>query len=340
MNKEIAKKRQYEFFKKIEGIIPQNTSLVNEIADILELSTDSAYRRMRMETFLNLEEIILLSNHFKIPFDTQTDIKSDIVTFSYTNMTPHIDSFFEYLTKLVEELEAINKSPQKEIIYASEDIPIFHHYQHPVLSSFKMFYWISAILSVPEYENLQFDANNIPLELAQLGKKAIDLYSNISTIEIWTENTIQSSVKQIEYFWESGKFKTLKDALDVVSALKEEIIFIQKQAEKGSKLIYPIADNQSFDNQNNYKLYFSDLEITNNCVFVKMGDVKLVYLGHFTFNSMSTFNLSYCNETEIWLNTLIRKSSLISGTAEKLRYKIFNKYLNQIETLEQKIKSI
>ncbi len=331
-----AKTIQSEFLKKIEDTIPKNTSLVNELSDLLNISTDSIYRRMRLETFLTLEEIIILSNHFKVSFDTYNSV-SENVTFSYSKMESSVDSFYKYLSKLVKDLEIINQSKEKQIIYACEDIPIFHHYRHPILASFKMFYWVNAILSIAEFENEKFDSEVIPNELQELGQKAIDLYTNIPSIEIWTETTIQSSVKQIEYLWESGKFKSISDVLAVCNALKEEINLVKKQAENGTKIF--CNQNTDDDNSNNYKLYYSDLEITNNCVLVQLGNTKSVYLGHFTFNTMSTFNDSYGKETLNWLNIIMRKSVLISGVSEKIRYQIFRKYLKQIEDLETRINS-
>jgi len=330
-----AQIKQAQFLKKIEDTLPKNSSFVNELADVLGISTDSVYRRMRLETFLSIEEILLLCNHFRVSFDTYSNISNEAVTFSYNKMEPKTESFYIYLSKLVKDLETINQSKERQIIYASEDIPIFHHYRHPVLASFKMFYWMHAIMSVPELENEQFDAENIPEELERLGKRAIECYSQIPTIEIWTDTTVQSIIKQIEFFWESGRFKSGNDAISVCKALREEITSIQKQAEKGTKLID--AEIVSNNGEKNYQLYYSDVEITNNCVFVQMGSLKSVYLGHFTFNTMSTFSDTYCNETLGWLNTIMRKSVLISGVSEKQRYQLFRKYFKQIDDLEAKI---
>jgi hypothetical protein len=52
---------------------------------------------------------------------------------------------------------------------------------------------------------------------------------------------------------------------------------------------------------------------------------------------MSTSNISYCNETEIWLNNLIKKSTLISGVAEKHRYQFFRKAFRGLDNLLEKI---
>ncbi len=334
MEKTTVLQKQSQFLKKIEDIIPISSSLVNELSDVLETSTDSSYRRIRCETLLSIEEIIKLCDHFNITFDAFSKSENTAVTFNYSKLEPSISCFKEYLEKLLQDMKTIDNSNQKQIIYACEDIPVFHHFNHPILASFKMFYWMLTILNVPELEFEKFDTNNINSELTETGKQIAAAYSRIPSIEIWTETTIHSTIKQIEYFWEAGKFKNKNDALKVCEELRNEITLIQRQAEKGTKL-------DSFPNniqENNFKLYFSDMEITNNCVHVNIGSLKSVYLGHFTFSTMSTFNDSYCKETFEWMNTIIKKSTLISGISEKQRYQVFKKYFKYIDELEEKIK--
>jgi hypothetical protein len=58
-----------------------NLSLVNEIADVLDVSNDSAYRRLRGETALSLNEAFLLASHFQIALEEIAPVKSDMVLF-------------------------------------------------------------------------------------------------------------------------------------------------------------------------------------------------------------------------------------------------------------------
>ena len=78
--------------------------------------------------------------------------------------------------------------------------------------------------------------------------------------------------------------------------------------------------------------------MTNNCVLVKLNELKVVYLSHQTFNTISTSNNKYSEETEVWLNNIMRKSNLISGISEKLRYQFFKKAFKVLEDLEERIR--
>ena len=60
---------QQLLFQQIKVKIPENLSFVHEIAELLEISYDSAYRRIRGEKELSLEELVKLGVRFEISLD-------------------------------------------------------------------------------------------------------------------------------------------------------------------------------------------------------------------------------------------------------------------------------
>ncbi len=335
MNQQAAKDKQAQFLKKIEDLLPKSSSLVNELADVLRISTDSAYRRMRGETFLVMDEILLLCNHYKISFDTLNHATEGAVSFRYARMEPTRESFLRYLMAMNRDLDVIAGAPQQKITYACEDIPVFHHFRHPVLAHFKTYYWMHAIMNIPELAGEKFVSDNFDDEIIRIGQQIMKKYVAVPSVEIWTETTIQGTIKQIEFFWDAGKFATQDDALKVCESLREEMEYIRLQAEKNSKQQLGEADPDL--QEGSYQLYFSEIEITNNCVLVELGSVSSVYLGHFSFSTLATTSEAYSNETRNWLDVIIKKSVLISGVSEKQRYQVFKKYSSLIDALESKI---
>lgn len=327
--------KQSQFLRKIDDLLPGNTSLVAELADVLKISTDSAYRRMRGETLLVIDEILLLCNHFNVSFDSLNPAHEGVVSFRYSKMEPSRDSLKKYLSGLLNDIEVIGKAATRRITYACEDIPVFHHYSNPVMARFKLFYWMQAILNIQEMESCRFSSDETDEELGFIVRRIYEEYALIPSVEVWTETTIQSTAKQIEFFWEAGKFASKADALAVCKSFREEITAIQKQAERSTKHADAITGNGG--EAINYQLYYSDIEITNNSVLIEIGNLSSVYLGHFSFSTMSTTSEMYCLETRKWFDTIIRKSTLISGVSEKLRYQVFRKFFNQIDALEQRI---
>ena len=190
-------------------------------------------------------------------------------------------------------------------------------------------------MNVPEFENATFNFGDVDPEKLDIGLKIVELYENVPSQEIWTDSTIYSTLKQIDYYWESGVFENAEDAIKVCDSLAEVIRSIQKCAEKSVKV--EVANNTESESIKNYELYYSDIEIINNCVLVKLEQSKAVYLSHFSFFTMSTMNDVYAEKTEQWLNVLIKRSLLLSGVAEKQRYQFFKRMFQQIDNLKAKI---
>lgn len=321
---------QNRFFERIKDIIHPSVSLVNEISEVLEISSDSAYRRLRDETPLTIDEISTLCNHFKIGFDIFSG-DAGSVSFSFNQMHD-IDGYKKYLTDIHDTLANLAKSDNAELYYAAVDVPIFHHFNYPELSAFKTYYWLHDILNNPIFEGQKFSKSLINNDLIAYEKEIYKHYCQVPSIEIWTPATLNSSVAQIEFYFDSGLFENNEIAMVLCNQLEEEIKTIQKQAELGSKNIDQV-------NPDNFKLYFCEIEIGNNCILTKKADTKTVYLSFHTFNKLTTLNTKFCDDTFKWLNNIIRKSTLISGVSEKQRYIFFKKVFEKIAKLKAKLES-
>ncbi len=61
---------QKELFFRIKGKLPPNISFVHEISESLEISYDSAYRRIRGVKELSISELFRLCNKYGISIDS------------------------------------------------------------------------------------------------------------------------------------------------------------------------------------------------------------------------------------------------------------------------------
>lgn len=337
MAKKTPESAQTHLMQRLKDALPNNISLVDELADLLQVSNDSAYRRIRGETALSIEEIALICKKFKISFDAFINSsEAGSVSFKYNPMASQKDGFKSYFQSIKNDFEAIANISDKQIIYAAEDIPVFHHFTFPELTAFKMFYWNKSIINAKEFEDKKYESHLIDNELQKIGSDILDAYSKMPSIEIWSDDTVNSTLKQIEFYWESGIFKTKEDALLICTQVSEMIERIKKQAELSCKLD---RNGNPTNIENSYALYHSDVMIGNNCVLLSVGETKATYISYHTFNTLLTSHRDFCEETDQWLKNLIKKSNLISGVAEKLRYKYFRKIEELMKRLVDKIEN-
>lgn len=324
---------QEVFIKRLKQIAPANVSLVDDLADILKISNDSAYRRLRCETELSLDETYKICKHYRISADAIFSEKANSVTCNYIKLTDSATNFEDYLQGLLEQLEKIKKVEDAKIIYAAEEIPIFHSFYSRKLSAFKLFYWQRSVLNIADYQSKKFDWDVIPDKLLTIADKIRNAYHEVPCHEIWTTDTIQTTIKQIEYYFESGAFKDKDDAITVLTELKKMAQAINEYAEKENK------NEKESSHIIPFHLYNSELVIGTNCIHVNMNNNVFSYISFNTLNSLTTTNQQFCEEIEHWMKNLIKKSTLISGIAEKQRFQFFNQAYKAIDQSIEKIKN-
>lgn len=323
---------QEVFIKHLKQVVPANVSLVDDIADILNISNDSAYRRLRNETELSLDETYKICKHYRISVDSVFSNNGDSVTCNYIKLTDSADNFESYLNSLLTQLLRLQKSEEAKIVYAAEEIPIFHSFYSKELAAFKLFYWQRSVLNIPEYQTKKFDWDSIPEKQLQIAKAIHQTYLEVPSIEIWTDETIQTTIKQIEYYFESGAFKEKEDTITVLLELKKMMQAIQGYAEHENK-------NKSSNVATPFSLYNSDLVIGTNCIHINVGGIVFSYISFNTLNSLTTGNKQFCEEIEHWIKNLIKKSTLISGIAEKQRFQFFSKAYKAIDQCIERVKN-
>lgn len=324
---------QEVFIKHLKELTPSNISLADDLAELLEISVDSAYRRLRNETALSLDETYKICKHYRISADGLFASNVNAVTCNYIKLTDTEENLVIYLTGILNSLKQVSKSNHSKLIYAAEEVPIFHSFYSKKLATFKLFYWQRSVLNISKYQAKKFDWNIIPESQLNLCDEIYATYLKTNSTEIWTTDTIQTNIKQIEYYYESGTFNNKEDAIELLNELKAMIENIHQFAEKENKntqnnsVVFPLS------------LYKSDLVIGTNCIHVKADDVVTSFISFNSLNSLSTFNSDFCEEIEHWMKNLIKKSTLISGTAEKERFQFFNKTHKAIDACIERIKN-
>jgi transcriptional regulator with XRE-family HTH domain len=320
---------QNQFIKKLKEALPPSVGIAEEIADVLGVSNDSAYRRIRGETELTIEEVYVLAKKYGISLDAIFGNQADTVTFSYTKLTDSEKNFEIYLNRILSHLKTLNKFDSKKIYYVAEEIPIFYSFFSKKLTDFKLFYWQRSVLNIPEYQQLKFDWGVVADNLIELAHNLYKEYLTIPSSEIWTVETVLTGIRQIQFYFDSGIITSVH-AIDLLTEYRAMIDIIFKNAENGRKNIS--------DKDETFVMYHSEVVLGTNCIYVVMGDTKYSYISFNTMNSLTTNNIQFCEETEHWVRNLEKKSTIISGVSAKQRYQFFNSMYKKVDDVIQKIK--
>jgi hypothetical protein len=318
--------RQQQFVERLKKASPSNQKLADVLADLLEISNDSAYRRLRCETAFSLDEYVQVCDHFRIPLDFSGPETDSQAVFHFTLVSESEENTFEYLEKVYQSLLFLQKSSNAKVYYATEDIPLFYYFQFPELTAFKVFFWKKSILDDTHYQEKSFTKDSIQPELIALCRNIFDTYCQINSIEVYPEDTFSSTIRQLEYYWESDMLDSETGKL-ICDQLLETVQLIKLCAGRNSKN----------EHGGGLEMYLSDLMINTNTILVDHPQTKMVYKSVNTFNSISTSHQRFYEESKLWMDGLIRKSTMISGVSERHRNKLFKQATDQILALKNKL---
>jgi hypothetical protein len=331
-NVKSAKKFQEKWNLILQDHTPDNISLAREISELLDISIDSAYRRLRNDTEYTLDEAAIIANHFNLPLEALNTGLHSVVSFRINKLDYTIGSYRDYLQNIKDSILRLSHLESPAIYYGAEDIPVFYHFGSPALMEFKMTYWLKSLMLVPEFQYKNFGGMPIPEELKELSASIFELFSKIETTEIWTVETVMSTIKQIMFYWDAGFFDTAEQAFNVIDDLETNIKRIQRSAETG----YKFSSSGTMLNVR-FHLYISDVMIGTNSIMAKSDNFSASFISYSTFNFMQTNNLEFNRQNQLWMNNLISRSSLISATAEKQRNQFFKAIYRQVGELREHV---
>ena len=117
-------------------------NLASEMAELLGVNIDAAYRRMRGDTALTFDEIQKICLHFNISFDSVINYQGRLVPFQFNAMFRDQFSILKYLTGIEQELKMLSQmNPENaKIVMTAMDLPYFRQFGFSSLSRFKLFF--------------------------------------------------------------------------------------------------------------------------------------------------------------------------------------------------------
>ncbi len=316
-----AAELQTAFLKHIKNQLPPHLALVDAIAEQLNLSNDSAYRRIRGEKHLTFDEIQILASHYKISLDSFLHLESDSLIFWGKNIDRITFDFEKYLQGIVRQLEYFIPFTQKQMFYLNKDIPIFHLFLFPELAAFKCYFWGRYDLDYAKFNKDQFLIEDYIDIFNTTGRKISDLYLQIPSVEIWNLDCINTTIRQIEYYRETRIFKSQQDIENVYDCLEKLVNHIEKQVEYGYK--FPPGKPEQ-ENKVKYSVYINEFNLGDNTIIVEVDGEKMVFLNHNVINYIMTNKQEFVNYTFEFLKILLKKSMLISEISERDRRLFFH----------------
>ena len=321
---------QVMLFDLIQKTLPRNIALVDEVSELLHIGSDAAYRRIRGEKPVSLEETLTLCRRYQISMDSLADMVTDHdhIRCRYTPLNlENSESYLTFIRSIAENMENARYFPEREIILSAVDVPLLNILSYSELIFLKLFSWSKTVYAYSSpYEKFVDQFNNS--EIKKYHEKIVQSYLLIPSSEIWTTHTVDPIIKLIDYHSELGHFSDRKLPLLFCEQLLDLLNKVQNWAENGKKGTGNIR----------FSFYVSETDIGSTFILLKNAERSACLIRLYTINGLSISDERFCTETESWLRNSAKRSLLLSEASEKDRFKFFEAQRQKIKDLTAKIR--
>ncbi|WP_405368606.1 hypothetical protein [Nonlabens sp. Asnod2-A12] len=311
-------KKQDLIINRFRESVTDQTSFIQQVANVLDISYDAAYRRIQGKAKLTADEAMELAKTGQFSLDNimVQDVKLSALGEATTHVNS-IKSMEEYLVETVKNLTQLGKDGVR-FEYSAKDIPVYHHFDNSELARFKIYVWLQ--LMDPTFMETKYENFHLTMEMKSAMKEIAQLIERFEVCEIWNDTTVTSSLKQIDYFLTAGMLR-LEDARILCKDIKNLIALKQKEL---------LTDR--------YDIHYHELLImTNNSIAYKHGKpvagfVTMTMLGYIRFTASNMLH-----RIEGYFKHQLKQATSLSHSNSKERARFFNKIEQKINALEKSL---
>jgi hypothetical protein len=307
----------------ISTMIEQKLTSVAKLTEVLHCSADSLYRRLRGETDFLLHEACVLANTLGISLDALHKLNTGFIQFNTKQLIEEVpegaeETVTQYIQKLHKDLTLVDKLGMVQMYYAAKDLPLFAFFANKELINFKLYFWYLVLFSSTAQKQA-FKLNWLPKKTVTLAEELYHLYTVNPSSEIWNFETINSTLRQVQYCVQCGLMEN-KDAIAVIEALKSYISSLEDSCTAGKKL-----------GKGKLLMYLNEILILDNSVIFDLGEHQIFYMPYQTLNFFNTSDKQFVQGAIDWMSKQKARSVLISEAGDKDRVRLFKHYYKEIE---------
>ncbi|MFC4723386.1 hypothetical protein ACFO5O_13710 [Geojedonia litorea] len=322
---------QEVFISHLKAKSRDNTSFVDEIASVLDIGYDAAYRRINLKTSLSLEESVKLAKHYKISLNNLFEVGDPNTILTQLSPRPSNEKGLElWFKQSLQNVIPLTKIKDAEIIWSGKDISLFRTLTDSHLTRYKMYVWLKDLDIEMAKSKITFDqwVKTIPTSLLQSAFDLSDIYNHINITELWNDNTVNGTLQQVLYYFEAGLVS--KDmALLICDDIHDVINHIEAQTIRQSI--------NELQNEKFFRLFKCDLHTLTNTAMIVTPHQKVFFS---PFTVLSYFKIEHkdtCDMMHEFLEKQMSISKLLATSGERDRTIFFKTIHQKISIVKERI---
>ncbi len=309
--------------EKIKCHIPKNVKPLPFLMNLLGLSKESVYRRLRGEIHFTFDEACELSNRLGFSIDEiLANDTGDRVFFNLQvdHTLPSSVAFFRMLKQYLSQLEQMAVCENKEVIYSRNRLSVIHSIGCDCLFKFMYYKWTHQMNDVPS--NYSLSDVVLPNEIVETCNLIKEVKKNLANITyIIDQSILLRTIGEIQYYCRRKLISEMELSL-IHDELLRVVAACEKQAiegcdEAGVKMTY----------------YLSTFDIESNIDYACYDDECISYNWVHAINPLIISSPKLCLFQKKWLESIRKYSVLITQSNELVQSEFFNKQRSYIENM-------
>lgn len=310
------KTRQQQFMRYVAQRLPAHLVPAIWLQELLGISRDAAYRRLRGDSLLSISEYLTVCQAAGLPLGLWSDL-------SETSAAPDTRSTRDLgqdLRRLAEEV-SWQHGPQTRATLASREIPSFHLFAYPELVAFRLYYWQRFLYQHPDWQTGTCDlAGMLPREREMIEQcQAISQqYRNCTVCEIW-HPSMTSHLSQQLHFLLRSQLISASDALRVQKAFQAMLQALEQAARAGR-----------FAQGGDYQLMFQTLHPHSHELLLEHQKQQALYIPLAQVGFVRVHDAQRVRQVSRWLQTIREQAQAWSGNDSPDRLAWFARWRREL----------
>ncbi|MBI3233883.1 MAG: hypothetical protein HYZ42_07550 [Bacteroidetes bacterium] len=291
-------------------------NFITYIANLIGVMPDTIRKKNSGTKSYTSDELNAIIEHFNLEFNSANQNINDL---EFKPIASSESNFLNYFKTIALQLRYIQSCNTKKIRLTSEDLPIFYYFEYEHLTAFKLYFYKHTLFSSKDLLDNHFLDKN---DFEQLNYIA-SIYNQIPSEELWTPRTIDSTISQLIYLYDTKKITDIDIISKILNEFNEliEVVFLN-------------AENESKNGKDkNFIMYRSDITISNNHICFETENMKAGFVNMTTFNSIKIHKPEYIDEIEKWLECMFKSGVKISGEGVAYRNSLIDIYKSKLNLL-------
>jgi hypothetical protein len=286
------------------------------LMDDLNLSRDSAYRRVRGETSLSPDEIKILCTKYDISFDKIMGIEGQTVTFQYNPINKRDYTIGGYMAGVNFGFTRLSSQRTATLYLSNLDITVFQLLNFPDLIRLKLLYFAKIYIKAPKYQDVKFSIGWKGDLSDELILDSLQKYTKIQSVEVIGIDAGKGLIREIVTFYEAGHIESKEDCIALLDQVGKCFDHVEDQMKISKKYIYgyPIPASE-----NKYEINLTNTYLQDNTFLADTNAYRMLYITHNMINYLYTHDTDYVNHSFRVFQNLIQNCSALHGEHAKKR---------------------